>query len=184
MATATGKTRCVICDKEKATMRCGGCSQEFCYKHLGHHRQALNQQLDEIEVNRDIFRQSLTQQIEKPNNHILIQQIDDWEQKSIKIIQQTAEDVRQTFLKNTNKYVHQIETELNKLTDQLRESRQEDDFNEINLRLFQEELDKLTNTLIKPSNISIREESTSFINKISVHVSGKSLTSIPKDENY
>jgi hypothetical protein len=183
MATATGKTHCVICNKEKATMRCRGCLQEFCYKHLCNHRQDLNKQLDEIEVNRDIFRQSLTRQIEKPNNQILIEQIDDWEQKSIKIIQQTAEDVRQTFLKNTNKHVHQIETELNKLTDQLREIRQEDDFNEINLRLFQEELDKLTNTLIKLSNISIREDSTSFINKISVHMSGNYLTSIPKDEN-
>jgi hypothetical protein len=73
MAEATEKIRCVICNKEKATLKCGGCSQDFCYNHWDTHRQELNKQLDEIEMNRDIFRQSLTQQIEQPNNHTLIQ---------------------------------------------------------------------------------------------------------------
>jgi len=181
MATAIGKTRCVICDKEKATLRCGGCLQEYCNKHLVDHRQELNKQLDEIEMNRDLFRQTLTQQIEQSNNHILIQQIDDWEQKSIQIIQQTAEEARQTVLKNTNEYIHQIEKKLNELTNQLRESREENDFNEINLHQFQEQLDRLTEELSKPSNISIREDSTQFINKISVHMSGKSIS---VDENW
>ncbi len=171
MATATGKTRCIKCSKEKATMRCGGCFEDFCYKHLGDHRQELNKQLDEIEVNRDLFRQSLTQQIEQPNNHQLIQQINQWEQKSIKIIQQTAEEARQKWIANGNEHIHQLEINLNKLTDQLRRSRDEDDFNEINLRQFQEELAKLKKELTKPSNISIREDSTSFIKKISVYVS-------------
>jgi hypothetical protein len=184
MATAaTGKTRCVKCDKEKATMKCGGCFEDFCYKHLGDHRQELNKQLDEIEMNRDIFRQLLIQQIEQPNNHILIQQINEWERNSIKIIQQTAEETRQVLLKNTNKYIPQVEIKLNKLTDQLRESRQEDDFNEINLRQFQEELNRLTKELTKPSNISIREDSISFINKISVHISDNDLNLIQNGEN-
>jgi len=90
MATATGKTRCVICGKEKATFKCGGCLEEYCYNHLGDHRQELNKQLDQIEVNRDIFRQLLTEHTEEPNNHILIQQINKWEQNSIRKIQQTA----------------------------------------------------------------------------------------------
>jgi hypothetical protein len=147
------------------------------------HRQELNKQLDEIEVNRDLFRQSLTQYIEQPKNQILLQEINDWEQKSIKIIQQTAEEARQIILKNTNKHIDQLGIKLNKLTNQLRESRDEADFNEINLRLFQEELDKLTNELTQSSNILIREDSTSFISKISVHVSDNCLTSILNGEN-
>jgi hypothetical protein len=51
------------------------------------HPKQLNTQLDEIEINRDLFRQSLTEQIEQPNNQTLIQQINQWKQKSIKIIQ-------------------------------------------------------------------------------------------------
>jgi hypothetical protein len=37
MATTNGKTRCVICSKEKATSKCGGCSQDFCYNHWDPH---------------------------------------------------------------------------------------------------------------------------------------------------
>jgi chromosome condensin MukBEF ATPase and DNA-binding subunit MukB len=178
MATATGKTRCMICQKDKATMRCGGCLQEYCYKHMENHRQELNKQLDEIEINRDLFRHSLTQHTEQSNYHLLIQQINHWEQNSMKIIQQTADEAREILIQNTNKYISQLEIKLNQLTDQLRESREENDFNEINLRLFQEELNKLTQELIKPSNILIQEDSTSFINKISVHVSGNCTNSI------
>jgi hypothetical protein len=183
MATTTGKTRCAVCSKEKATIKCGGCFEDFCYKHWELHRQALDKQLDEIEVNHDVFRQSLTQHIEQPNNEILIEQIDKWELKSIKLIQQTAEEARQLLIKNTNENIRQIEIKLNKLTDQLRKSRDEDDFNEINLRQFQEELERLTKELIKPPNITIREDSTSFINKISVHMSGNCASSIPIVEN-
>jgi hypothetical protein len=171
MATATGKTRCVLCNKEKTTLRCAGCLKEFCFNHWEPHRQELNKQFDEIEINRDLFRQSLTEQTEEPYNHILIKQINKWERNSIKIIEETAEEVRQVVLKNTNEYTHQLEMKLKELTNQLRECRHENDFNEINLRQFQEELDKLTKELTKPSNISIRQDSTPFISKISVEIS-------------
>src|SRR5690348_2978021 len=64
MATATGKARCVICEKEKSTLRCEGCLQTFCYNHVADHRQQLSKQFDEIEVTRDLFRQTLTEQTE------------------------------------------------------------------------------------------------------------------------
>ncbi|CAF1550279.1 unnamed protein product, partial [Adineta steineri] len=66
MATVASKARCVTCGKEKSTVRCDGCSQPFCYNHLVDHRQELNKQLDEIEVSRDLFRQTLTEQSAKP----------------------------------------------------------------------------------------------------------------------
>jgi hypothetical protein len=176
MATATGKIRCIICDKEKATFKCGGCLKEFCFNHLVEHKQELSIKLDEIEVNRDLFRQSLTEQIQKPENNILMQRINQWERSSIEKIQQTAEEARHILLKNTNEYIHEIEIKLNKLTNQLRQTRQEDDFNEINLRHFDEELNRLTRELIKPSNISIREDSAPLIKKISLNISSKCLT--------
>jgi hypothetical protein len=183
MATATGKTRCVICSKEKATIRCGGCFEEYCFNHMTDHRQQLNTQLDEVEINRDLFRQSLTQQIEQPNNQTLIQQINQWEIKSIAIIQQTAEEARKVILNNFNEYQHRLEIKLNELTNQIRDSRHENDFNEINLRQFQEELDLLTAELTKPMTISIQEDTTSLINKVSVHVSSTSDNFISDGEN-
>jgi hypothetical protein len=171
MATTMGKIHCVVCDKEKATLRCGGYLQEFCYNHWDPHRQELNKKFEEIEINRDSFRQSLTQHMEQPNNDALIQKIDEWEQKSIKRIQQVAEEARQALLQNTNVYFHQLEIKLNELTNQLRHSREENDFNEINLGHFERELTKLTKQLTEGSNISIREDSTSFISQIYLHVS-------------
>ena len=182
MATAANKTRCTICGKERATFRCAGCLDEFCHKHLNDHRQELHKQLDEIEMHRDVFRESLNEQIKKPNNHVLMQQIDNWERASIKKIRQAAQEAREVALKNTDKNIYQLETKLNKLTDQLRESRDEDDFNEINLRHFQEQLKQLTDELTKPSNISIRNGSESFISKIFVDVSDNSIAPISVGE--
>ncbi len=75
-------------------------------------------------------------------------------------------------------YMNQIEVKLNKLTNQLREARAEDDFNEINLRQFEEELTRLTTELSKPSNVSIRQDTASFISNIYVDVSGENASFI------
>jgi hypothetical protein len=74
--------------------------------------------------------------------------------------------------------MNQIEVKLNKLTNQLREARAEDDFNEINLRQFEEELTRLTTELSKPSNVSIRQDTASFISNIYVDVSGENASFI------
>ncbi len=38
MTTTSEKKYCVKCSKDKATLRCGGCLQEFCNKYLGDHQ--------------------------------------------------------------------------------------------------------------------------------------------------
>jgi len=53
----------------------------------------------------------------------------------------------------------------------LRQSREENDFNEIDLTQFKQKWTQLQKELDKPSNISIQQNSTSFINRISVVVS-------------
>ncbi len=86
MTTATGKSRCITCGKEKSAVRCEGCLQTFCFSHLNDHRQELSVQFDDIEVNRDLLRQILIEQTTNPNNHSLIKQIDQWEEDSIRKI--------------------------------------------------------------------------------------------------
>ena len=75
MATPTGKTRCLICEKEKATSKCAGCSQDFCMKHLIEHRQELIKQFYEIQTHRDLFQQTLNQQTTNPHHHPLIKKL-------------------------------------------------------------------------------------------------------------
>ena len=50
----------------------------------------------------------------------------------------------------------------------MRESRKENDFNELDLNQFKIKLEELAKELDQPSNVSIRQDSTLFINKISV----------------
>jgi chromosome segregation ATPase len=168
MATATGKNQCAICGKERRTVLCDGCSQTFCYNHLGDHRQELSKQLDEIEVTRDLFRQTLTEQTSQPRKHPLMKKIDDWERDSINKIRQTAEEARQLLFQHTAGHITGLEVKLNKLTEQVRRSREDNDFVETDLNQWKEELHRLQEELTKPSNIILQQDSTPLVTKINV----------------
>jgi hypothetical protein len=49
-------------------------------------------------------------------------------------IEQIVKECRELILHHTSEHIHQIEVNLIKLTNQLREIRQENDFNEIDLQ--------------------------------------------------
>jgi hypothetical protein len=109
MATSIIKNHCIICGKEiKALCKCEGCSQTFCFNHVDDDRQQLNKQLDEIEVTRDLFRQTLTEQTLDRQKHPLIEQINQWEEDSIDKIKQIAEEARQSIIKYTNEHRNKI----------------------------------------------------------------------------
>ena len=112
MASASGRNRCVTCGKERATSKCAGCAQDFCFNHLVEHRQGLSKQLDELEVDRDTIQQTIIQQTNKLKTHPLIKKIDQWEEDSIKKIQKIANEARQLTLKHAAKSIHRIEAEL------------------------------------------------------------------------
>jgi chromosome segregation ATPase len=173
MATGISKVHCVKCGKERSTLKCAGCSQDFCFNHLTDHRQELSDQLDEIEINRDLLRQTLNEQTNNKKQHSLIKQIDQWEKDSIRIIEQTAKECRDLLLENTTKSINQIEVNLSKLTDEMREIRKENDFNEIDLNQLKNKLTQLVKELDKPAYASIQQESASLINKICVVVSSR-----------
>jgi len=100
MASTTSKTPCVTCDKGTGLFKCEGCTQTFCTKHVVEHRQTLHHQLDEIIAEHDTLQEILIEN--KDQGHPLMCYIDDWEQKSIKKIQQMADMTRQTLAELTN----------------------------------------------------------------------------------
>jgi len=175
--TETSRSYCFICEKERVTYKCDGCSKRFCKQHLKDHENELELELDQIQTERNMFRQILSEQIEQPNKHHLIQQINQWEQCSIDKIQQTAEENRQLIFKLMNEHFQNIEIDLNRLTDQIKETRQESDFNELNLIDLRNKLERLQKKLNNPSNISLKENnSSSFINRIYVNIEDRKLT--------
>ena len=173
MATSISKAQCVTCGKDKGTTRCEGCSQSFCFNHLLEHRQQLSQQLDEIQMTRDLLRQTLTEHSNNSQTHPLIDQINRWEQDSINIIRKTAEEVRQLMRNYTTEHLSEMEKKLNELTAQLTESREENDFMEGDLQQWNQKLTQMNEELLEPSNIKVKQSSTPLITKINVEILSK-----------
>ena len=165
---ATAKTCCCTCEKQPGTLTCVGCSQNFCRYDFELHLETFNKQLDEIENDHDELRQTIIDQEQGFEKHSLIQYVDQWEEYSIDQIKQTADECRQRLIKYTNKHIIEIENKLNNLAKQIKETREENNFNEIQLKQLEKELTKLNEELRKPLDISVEEEHTSMINKISV----------------
>lgn len=186
MATAGNKTRCVTCGKDiKAAYKCKGCSQRFCLTHLNDHNRELGKELDEIEDQRNEFRQNLSDQTNDLQKHVLFQQISKWEKKSIRKIKRTANDARDLLVKHTNEHIEKVEVNLAKLTNEIKELREENDFNEININELKTKLKKLEEQLNQPTNIKIeKDSSSSFINKISVMIYSCKFISYFQKEQY
>lgn len=92
MSIVNGKFKCVACKKEKVAYPCSGCSQLFCFNHLGEHRQQLTLQLNDLEHNRNILLENLTEQKINSEKYSLIEQINQWKKDSIEKIEQTAKE--------------------------------------------------------------------------------------------
>lgn len=151
--------------------QCAGCSQNFCYNHIVEHRQQLSAQLDQIEQDRFLFQQTLDLHRANSQKSLLFQQVDRWEQESIDKIKQTAQEIRQLLSSHTNE--NTIKTELNELTQQIRHSRDEEDFNEEDLHKWKEQLKQLTQQLNTPPNIVVQQIEIPLINKIQIESSNK-----------
>ena len=124
MTTATNESQCATCKKSNAIARCIGCSQDFCFNHFVEHRQELNKQLEQIEQDRDLFQQTLNEQTTNPQNSLLIQQVDQWEQESIEKIKQTAQEIRETLVIHVHENLISVKDKMNQLTQQLKDSRE------------------------------------------------------------
>ncbi|CAF1113186.1 unnamed protein product [Adineta steineri] len=173
MAMANNKTLCFTCNKDKITYPCKGCLKEFCLTHLTEHQQILNEQLNDIINVYDQFKQTINEQKQNSQNDLLINQINRWEKNSIEIIQQKAQECRRILIEYSPTFFNDIEKKFNDLSEQIKEIHSENEFNEIDLNNLKKQLIEITEELNNRSNISIQEDSQSFINKISIILSKK-----------
>ncbi|CAF3629669.1 unnamed protein product [Adineta steineri] len=168
MAMANNKTQCFKCNKKKITFTCEGCLEKFCLMDLTAHQQRLNEELNHIINDYGQFKYRINEQ--KPNSHdlSLINEIYQWEINSIEKIQRKAKECRDIVIKSSQIFLNNIETKFNDLTEQMKQIREENEFNEINLKYLRNQLMKMNQELNDPSNMSIQHESQSFINEISI----------------
>ncbi len=176
MATSAGSSQCIKCGKDEAITKCAGCQQGFCFIHLEEHRQELKKQLNEIEVDQNLFRAKFHDKISQfgeDEDDPLIKKINQWEKNSIKKIQRTARKIKEKFFNDRHEDFNLIENSLKKLTEELNSRRKKDVIVENNLERWKKELAKLTEQLNKPPNATIQRTSTPLIYDIDLDISSK-----------
>ena len=105
--------------------------------------------------------------------HSMVKQIDQWEKESIDKIKRQAQLCRTQWVNYSNAFLRQIENKLDHFAQQMREIHQENEFNELDLNELKQRLDELEKQLNQPTNVSIEQQSTSFINNISLLLESK-----------
>lgn len=165
MAMAISTTHCLNCDEKDDLFECKGCSKTFCFSHLKDHREEINQNLNQFQDDCNLFKQTIGDQKHHIENYSLIQQIDQWEQQSINKITQTANQCREKIIN----YIDNIEKNLSQLFQQSKQVQKENKLNEILLNELIQKLIKLQDDLDDPSNISIQQQTTSFIDQIYIN---------------
>ncbi|CAF1130811.1 unnamed protein product [Adineta steineri] len=168
MAMANNKTLCYTCNEEKITFHCKGCSKEFCLTDLTEHCEILTSELHSITYQYNEFQQTINEQKQNPHNHLLIEQIDQWEIESIDKIQQKAKEYRENVTKSFQACINDIEMKFKDFDEQIKQIQKENECNEISLDYLRNQLKEMTEELNNPSKIFIKEDSQSFINEISI----------------
>ncbi|CAF3945083.1 unnamed protein product, partial [Rotaria magnacalcarata] len=170
-AAEMGKTVCTICNEERITCFCKGCSKEYCFSDLTKHRVILREQFDILAHDFNRFREKLINEKEDSKQRVLIQEVDRWEEFSIEKIKNTAQECRRILLEHTDTNIMKTEKKLNRLMNDLEPLRQKDDLYETDLENLEKKLQSMKQELDAPQNISIQQDSGSFIKNISVSIS-------------
>ncbi|CAF1590578.1 unnamed protein product, partial [Adineta steineri] len=171
---ANDKTLCFICNKEKITYPCKGCSKEFCLVDLTEHRHILTNELHHITNEYNEFKQTINEQKQNPHNHSLINEIDQWEIESIEKIQQKAQEYREIVTKSSQTCINDVDMKFKDLNEQIQQMQIENEFNETSLTYLRNQLIEIKEQLNNPSVISIKKDSQSIINEVSIISSKKS----------
>lgn len=171
MTTRTGsKAQCSVCKKETRPSFCGGCQQNFCRSDYTEHLKILDEGLVNIENNYNELKPKFLDQKENCKTTFFLEQLDQWRKDSIEIIEETAKECREKITSNTEVLVVDIEEKINNLDEQLRELRDENDFNEIDLNESKQKLKQIKEKFHILTNVSIQQQSTTFINQFLVNI--------------
>ncbi|CAF3472615.1 unnamed protein product [Rotaria sp. Silwood1] len=166
MVITTTKTSCVKCKKVKNTIKCSGCSQDFCFDHIVEHRNELNEQFDQCEDQFNEIKIKIEAQKIEPQNNELMKQIDIWEIESIEKIRQIANEIRYELSSYIIDFTLDLDLKMKQLTEELIQCRKENDFSDLEIQRFNEELKQLKDILNNSTDFIIEQDSTTFINKI------------------
>lgn len=174
MAMIANKFCCIPDCKKKPSLTCLGCPNLFyCTQHYKQHRDNLNFELQVLTDKCNRFQEDVEFKMENSEIHPLMNNVDEWEKRSINKIRQVAQETRDALLRNANNFIPQVKSQLEKLRIGLDQDLDDCEFVDTDIKHWTEELERLKLLVKNPSNLSIREVPTEFITKISLEIGGK-----------
>jgi hypothetical protein len=166
----SGKKQCITCSKSGGVLICDGCQQTFCGKHVIEHRQEISNQLDGIMQEHNLIQQELGR---TSVDDSLLKNIDKWEKESIMKIQVSAEAARLDIQRMMDKSNERFLKTWHDIAENLRFSREADDYTENDLTRWIQKLKKLKFEIQSPPTMMMIEDKTSVIHLITIQ-SGES----------
>ena len=144
----TSNKRCSKCLDNAITsglFTCDGCQNRFCLSHVNQHREELRHELEIVVQGHDDIKQQLSQPSLMDQD--VFDKIDLWEKKSIATIRKTAEAARNDLLKLIDSKNQSVSSTCQQIASDLQRARKTDNFSEIDLQQWSDQLDELKTSL-------------------------------------
>ena len=139
---------CSTCPKGTGIYFCTGCEKYFCKRDFHSHRETLNNQLDVCIEDRNALQGKMPKPVLPKNvRSPLLSQIDAWQQQTIEKVKQAAEQVRQQVIKIINSKQMDLTSAFEKLSKELVELKETEDFAEQDLKRLKETTNRLNQQL-------------------------------------
>ena len=151
------KKPCIKCGCKNWVLRCDGCHRFYCVEHVLEHRTELSTQMNGIEQEYENLKQ-LFEPHGKHQEHPLLSQIDVWEHDAILKIQHSAQRARDELRQLLNEYNNRMKTALQQFSQQLHDGRQENDFTEIELNQWKEQLQTIRQQFEALADIELMQD--------------------------
>ncbi len=154
--------KCSNC-KKMGMIRCDGCDHRFCSTHFSDHRHHLDTLFERVCNQRDTLREQInnprpTSSSIHPELIPLLNEINEWESKTAKMVQQTADRARQQVNKLMNSNTTAAEVELDTLSKELLMRKEDADYFEQDIERLTKKLEQIQinlNTNFPPVRISV-----------------------------
>ena len=170
---ANERKQCFVCNKDKIVYSCRDCSKDFCLSHLNELLQSLNEDFNMIINEYDQFQDEFNQ---KQPNSSSMKQIDQWEKKSIELIQQTAQRYRNILIEKEEENLEKLKRKFNEITEKMKKVQKENEFNELDLNYFKDQLIQMKKQSENQFEMNLNENSQIFIDKLSKRIIQSKLT--------
>jgi len=146
---------CAKCNHGKGVAACNGCQKIFCVNHFTEHREEISKSMDNVSQEHDLFQADLCQE---NFEHPFLSHIDNWEQESIKKIQIAAQTARVKLQEIYNRKKDEAKSSMEKLTNELKLSRECEDYTETSISKWTEKLKTLQETFKDWSTVNMEND--------------------------